>query len=120
MVVEPRLKNLHRGGFVLVLGSLVLALHDDVGGQVRDAHRGVGSVDVLAARPPGTIGVDPQILGANVHLDFVVDLGVDEHRPERCVAPGIRVERGNPDKPVNPDFRPQQPVNILAGDGKGR
>src|SRR5690348_13894770 len=41
----------HREGLflVLVLRARVLAFHDDAGGQVRDAHRGVGLVDMLAA-----------------------------------------------------------------------
>src|SRR5690606_63315 len=48
-VEQLRLEHLHRTLAVLVLAALVLAGHDDAGREVRDAHRGVGLVDVLAA-----------------------------------------------------------------------
>ena len=49
-IVDPRLEHGHRLGAIAVLRSVVLALHDDVGREVRYAHRGIGLVDVLAAR----------------------------------------------------------------------
>ena len=45
-------EDLHRARAVLVLAPLVLAAHDDARRQVRDAHRRVGLVHVLAARRP--------------------------------------------------------------------
>ena len=36
--VQPRLQLLHRLGAILVLAALVLALDDDVGRHMRDAH----------------------------------------------------------------------------------
>ena len=57
-LVELRLQHRHRLGAVAVLRAVVLALHDDVGRQVRDAHRRVGLVDVLAAGARGAVGVD--------------------------------------------------------------
>jgi hypothetical protein len=46
-----------------VLRALVLALDDDARRQVRDAHGGVGLVDVLAAGAGGAVGVDAQVAG---------------------------------------------------------
>jgi hypothetical protein len=47
--IEPRLQHLHRFGVGLVLAALLLAGHGDAGGQMRQAHCGVGLVDVLSA-----------------------------------------------------------------------
>src|SRR6266566_1923139 len=49
-IIEPRLEHGHRLGAIAVLRSVILALHDDIGREVRYAHRGVGLVDVLATR----------------------------------------------------------------------
>ena len=48
LVEEPRGEHRHRLGAIAVLRAIVLALHDDPCRKVRDAHRGVGLVDVLA------------------------------------------------------------------------
>src|SRR6185295_5478251 len=55
---QPRLEQGKRPGSILVLGAFVLALHDDPGRQVGDAHCGVGLVDVLSAGTRRAIGVD--------------------------------------------------------------
>ena len=47
---------------VLDLGALVLALHHGLGGDVGDAHGGVGLVDVLAAGAGRAVGLHPQVL----------------------------------------------------------
>src|SRR5579871_75315 len=47
--VEARAQLLHGAVAILVLRPLVLALHHDAGRKVRDAHRGIGHVDVLPA-----------------------------------------------------------------------
>src|SRR5262245_7365598 len=54
-LVEPRFQHRHALGAVAVLRAVVLALHHDVGGQVRDAHRGFRLVDVLAAGARGAV-----------------------------------------------------------------
>jgi len=87
-----------------VLGTLVLALHDDPGGQVGDPHGGVRLVDVLAPLARGAVGVDPQVLLVDVDDDLVAHLGVDEDRRERGVAPRGGVERRDPDEPVDAGF----------------
>ena len=59
---------------------MILALHFETGGEVRDAHRAVGRVDALPAGAARAEHVDPQILV----LDLDVDLfGFREHG-HRC------------------------------------
>src|SRR2546429_7341590 len=48
---------------VLVLAALVLTRHDDTARQVRDAHRGLGLVDVLAAGARGTVDIHLEVRG---------------------------------------------------------
>ena len=50
-----------RAGAVLVLRALVLAFDDGAGRQVRDAHRRLGLVDVLATRTTRPEGVDLEV-----------------------------------------------------------
>ena len=59
-----------RLGLVLVLAFFVLALHDDAGGKVRDADGAFRLVDLLTAGAPGPERVDPQVLVAEIDLDF--------------------------------------------------
>ena len=67
--IEPGAQHRPGGGAVLVLGTLALTGNDDAGGEMGDAHRAVGSVDVLAAGTGGAIGVDADILVRNFDLD---------------------------------------------------
>src|SRR3989441_1153396 len=80
-LVEPRLEDAHRGVAVPELRALVLALDDDPGRQVRDAHGRIRGVDTLPARTRGAEHVDPELVFSKVDLD-VIDLGDDCHRGE--------------------------------------
>ena len=93
-LVEARLQLLERRGAVLVLRTLVLAGDDDPGRDMRDAHRAVGRVDVLAARSRGPVGIDPQIGFIDVDLDVVVDLGIDPDARKARVPACIRHRTG--------------------------
>ena len=62
--VQLRAQHAHGAFAVLVLRAFVLALATMPGGNVRDAHGGVGGVDVLSALAAGTVGVDAQCLPA--------------------------------------------------------
>jgi hypothetical protein len=70
-----------------VLAAAVLALHHDAGGDVRQAHRRIGLVDVLAAGAAGAEGVGAHVGRVDLDFDRVVDLGVDEQRRKAGVAP---------------------------------
>ena len=68
-LVQTGAQHLHADLAVLDLGTLLLRLHHGVGGQVGDAHGGVGGVNALTARAGGAVGVDAQV--------GLVDLDVD-------------------------------------------
>ena len=73
---EARAQNLHTDVLVLVLRAFVLALHDNVRRDVRDAHRGVRRIHVLAALSRGAIRIDSQIFFIDNDVDLVVDFGI--------------------------------------------
>ena len=77
-VEQPRRQHRHRLRAVAVLRAVVLALDDEPGRQVRDAHRGVGLVDVLAARARRAEGVDAQV--GRIDRDVGDRIGLRHHR----------------------------------------
>ena len=85
-IEQPRLQHLHRLRAVLVLRPLVLARHDDAGGDVCDADRRVGDVDVLTAGAARSIRIDPKVLLFDVDVDVVRQLRPDVDGRERRVA----------------------------------
>ena len=56
---------------------------------MREAHRGIGSVDVLATGPRGTKSVDPQICSADRYIADFVGFGHDGHRARRSMNPAL-------------------------------
>ena len=60
-VLDPRCQHRQRLRLVLVLGSVVLTFDDDTRRQMRNAHGGIGLVDVLAACTGGAEGIDAQL-----------------------------------------------------------
>src|SRR5271168_713669 len=101
---------------VLVLRAFALALHDYPARHVGYAHRAVGLVDVLAAGPRGAVGVDAQILVVDLHLDLVVDDGIDPDRGKTGVAAIVRIKWRDPYQAVDPAFCFKPAVGIRAGD----
>jgi hypothetical protein len=71
------LQHHHRRRLVLQLGALVLAGDDDAGGEVGDAHRGVGGVHALTTGARGAVDVDPQVLLVDVDVVAGRDDGRD-------------------------------------------
>ena len=94
----------------------VLALHDDAGRQVGDAHRGIGLVDVLAARARGAKRVDAQVGGIDLDFDRLVDFGIDEHAGERGMAARVRIEGALAHQAVHAGFGAQVAVGVVASD----
>src|SRR5258708_5327903 len=99
-IVEAGLQHLQGHVAVADLAALVLAGDDDAGGQVGDAHRGVGHVHMLAPRPARAVGVDADVLLLNLDLDVLVDLRPDEDGGEGGVAAGPRIEGADPHQSV--------------------
>ena len=81
---------------------------------MRDAHRRVGLVDVLAAGARGPIGVDAEVLVDQLDLDVVVDLGIDPDRGEAGLPPRVAVERADAHEAVHARFGLQPAVGVGA------
>ena len=106
----------HGAGPVLVLGALVLAFHDDAGGQVGQADGRVGLVDVLAAGPGGAEGVHAQVGGVDLlGLDFG-GLGHDRHGRRRGVDAALGFGLGHALHAMGPGLELQPRVGALADD----
>ena len=113
-------QHLHRGLAVLRLRALVLALHDDPARPVRDAHRGVGLVDVLAARAGRAVRVDLQVVGLDLDLARVLDDRRDLDARERRLATVGGVERRQAHEPVHALLGAVEAVGVLALDAERR
>src|SRR4051794_19589070 len=115
-IVEARFQHAPRDGAVLDLRALLLARHRDAGRQVRDAHRGIGRVDVLAPRARGAIGIDAALALVDLDVDVVVDDGVHPYRGKACVPARIRVVGRDAHQPVDARFGLEPAVGVLALD----
>jgi hypothetical protein len=119
LLEQARLQDLDGRVLVLDLGALVLALGDDAGRDVGQAHGRVGLVDVLTARALGPERVDPDLVPVQLDLDVVVDLGQDLDEGECRLAPLLGVEGADPHEPVDAALGAQPAVRGAALDGEG-
>ncbi len=87
---------------------------------MRQPDRRVGLVDVLAALAARAERVDPQVLVEDLDLDRVVDLRGDVDRREGGVPPRGRVERRDPDEPVDAVLGLHVAVGVLPLEPQGR
>ena len=94
LVIETCTQDLQRRLTILDLGLLVLRLHDEPRGKMRDAHGGVGRVDALATGAAGAIHVDTQVLGLDVDLDLI-GLGQDGNGRRRSVNAALALGLGH-------------------------
>ena len=85
-------------------------------GQVGDAHRRFGLVDVLAARARGAIRVDAAVALVDVDLDAVVDHRIDPNAREARVPARVRIERRDAHQPMHARFGLQPAVGVMALD----
>ena len=92
-IEQPRREHRHRLRAVAVLRAVVLALDDEAGGQVRDPHRGIGLVDVLAPRAGRAERVDPDVRRIDVDVGDRIGL---RHHGDRA--------RGRVDAPLRLGF----------------
>src|ERR1019366_2766555 len=112
-------QDAHGNGAVLVLRALLLAVDGNARRDVRNAHGGLGLIDVLAARAARPHDVDAEILLVDVELDGLVDVWIDEDAGERSMASRLRVERRDAHQAMHAVFRAQVAVSPLAGDAEG-
>ena len=111
---EPRTQHLHGLVAVAMLGTVVLALHHGIGGQVGDTHGRFGLVHVLTTRTGGTVHVDAQVSRVDVDLDRIIDLGVDIDRGKRRMSPAAGIERRLANQPVNACLGTQIAIGVFT------
>ena len=119
-LVEPRAQHVPGLRLVLVLRTAGLTDHRDPGRNVRQAHRGFGLVDVLAAGAARAHGVGANVGFVDVDLDRVVDHRKDRDRRERGVPPRVGIERRDPHQPMHAGFGLQPAIGVVAADLDGR
>ncbi|GBD15921.1 hypothetical protein HRbin26_00816 [bacterium HR26] len=87
---------------------------------MRDAHRRLGLVHVLATGSRSPVGIDPQVLLADLDFGVILDVGQHLDQGERRMAAMRRVERGKPHQPVRAGLPLDVPVGVGATDLDGR
>ena len=81
---------------------------------MRDPHRGLGLVHVLAAGAGRAIGVDPQVLGPDLDLGVALDLGRRVDKRERRLPALLEIERRDAHEPVRAALGLEIPVRVIA------
>ena len=119
LVQQPRPQHLQRLDLVLQLALLILALHHEIGRQVRDAYGAVGRIDALAAGPLRSEDVDPEVLILDLHVDL---LRLGQHRDGRGgrMDPPLRLGDGDALDAVYTRFVPERPVHTRAAGREDR
>lgn len=97
---------------VVVLASIVLTLHHDARGNMRQPDGRVGLVDVLSTSARCPEGVDAHVRGIHQHSDRLIHLWIDEDRCKAGLPATRRIERALSDQPMGACLGPQQTVRI--------
>src|SRR6202140_3743193 len=99
-----------------MLRSVVLALDDQPGRQMRDAHRGIGLVDVLAAGAGCTKSVDAKL--SRIDRDVGNRVGFREHchRARGSMNTPLRLSLGHPLHTMPARFELELGIGALADD----
>ena len=74
---------------------------------------------MLAAGAAGAAGLHFDVLGADLDLAVVVQLGHDLHGGEAGLPPGVGVKGGHPDQPVDAVFALEVAIGVVALDEDG-
>src|SRR5690606_23803441 len=111
--VESRFEHLHGLGAVAVLGAIVLALHYDASGLVRNPYSRIGLVDVLTSCAAGTIGIDAQIRGIDVYFEGIIDFWVDKGTRKGSLPAILRIERAFAHQAVSTGFVGQVAKGVI-------
>ena len=119
-LVELRFQHLHGLLAVLRLRAGHLALDDDAGGVVVQAHGRLHLVDVLSAGTAAAVGVPRDVRRTDFDLDVVVDDGISEDGGEGGVSPRRGVERRDAHQPVHAILALEEAVGVGALDFDGR
>ena len=114
--IKLRFHLLHGLVFVLVLGTVVLALGHDPGRDVGNTHRRFGTVNVLTARAGRAINVNAQIRRVDFDINIIINFRINKRGAERRVATTAGVKRAFTHQAVNAGFCTQPAVSVIAGD----
>src|SRR5882724_9114560 len=117
--VEPGLQHAHGDEAVAVLGAVLLRLDHDAGGDVGDADRALGLVDMLAAGAARAHGVDAEVAFLDLDIDILVHHRVDPGRGEAGVATGLTVVGRDAHEPVHAALGLQPAIGVVARDPDG-
>ena len=100
----------HVHGHLLVLGN------DDPRRLVRDPHRRLRLVHVLASRPGGVVGVDGKVGGIDIDCDGIVELRHDVDGSEGSMPAAGGVEGRETDETMDAVFRTKVSIGVLSRD----
>ena len=78
--IKTGCQHLHGSLLIAMLGSFILALHDNAGRQMGNPNGRIGLVDMLPTGAAGSVSINPQVFIDNVNLDGIVKLGHDHDR----------------------------------------
>ena len=115
-VTQTGCQDLHRAVFVAMLRAIVLTFNDKPGGQVGDAHRAIGLVNVLTAGAGGPKRIDPQIFGVDFELFACVGFGQHRNRARRGVNATLRFGFRDPLHTVPATLELQAAIDVVALD----
>src|SRR5229473_5112270 len=112
LLVEAGAENAHGFGAILDLRFLILLRNDESAGDMRNAYGGIRGVDGLSAGAGRAEGIDAQVLGFDLDIDFV---GFGENRDSggRSVDAALRFRRGNALNAVHAAFVFQFGIDLL-------
>ena len=102
-----------------MLGALILAGGHQSRGNMGNADSGISGIHVLAAFASGAVCVHANFFGLNFHLDRFINFRRHEHAGKRSMATLGLIERRDTHQAVHANFADQQPISVIAGDGKG-
>ena len=106
----------HVHGHLLVLHLAPLHGHDDPRRLVRDPHRRLRLVHVLASRPGGVVGVDGKVGGIDIDCDGIVELRHDVDGSEGSMPAAGGVEGRETDETMDAVFRTKVSIGVLSRD----
>src|SRR5687767_7981811 len=98
----------------MMLRALVLTLDHDARGEVGNAYRRVGSIDVLTAGACSSVGVDSQVFLSNFDFDVFVYFRINEQGSKGGMPPCSLIEGGNSHQAVDASLGGQQTVSIFT------
>src|SRR5690606_24371496 len=99
---------------VAVLRTVVLTLHHDAAGFVRNTNCRIGFVNVLTTGATGAVGVNTQVGRIDFHFKGVINFRVDKHTGKRGVATIGRIKGALANQAVYPGFGAQKTIGVIA------